>query len=389
MKILYLTFYFEPDICAGSFRNSPLVKELSRLLSPDDSIHVLTTMPNRYHSFSLEAPEYEETNNISIQRIQLSQHKSGFIDQALAFKKYYFEVLSIIKGKEYDIVFASSSRLFTAFLGSIVSRRKKIPYYVDIRDIFVDTMKDVLKNKLFKFFLLPVLKRIEYITFQKATHINLISEGFKPYFSKYSQSTFSFFTNGIDPEFISIPASEKSVSEPFLITYAGNIGEGQGLEKIVPEAAKKLGNKYRFKIIGDGGKKAELEKKLNEENITNVELIPPTNRKNILKYYEETHYLFLHLNDYEAFKKVLPSKIFEYGATDKPVIAGVGGYAAKFIENNLTNYILFPPGKVETMVERIKENHLEYQERKEFKKKFSREKINIEMAKSIMKIAQS
>ena len=28
-RITYLSFYFEPDLCAGSFRNTPLLKELS------------------------------------------------------------------------------------------------------------------------------------------------------------------------------------------------------------------------------------------------------------------------------------------------------------------------------------------------------------------------
>ena len=33
------------------------------------------------------------------------------------------------------------------------------------------------------------------------------------------------------------------------ITYAGNIGEGQGLHKIVPQAAAKLGDNYKFRLL--------------------------------------------------------------------------------------------------------------------------------------------
>jgi hypothetical protein len=29
-RIVYLTFYFEPDLCAGSFRNTPLVIKLAK-----------------------------------------------------------------------------------------------------------------------------------------------------------------------------------------------------------------------------------------------------------------------------------------------------------------------------------------------------------------------
>ena len=42
------------------------------------------------------------------------------------------------------------------------------------------------------------------------------------------------------------------------ILYAGNLGEGQGLHKIIPESAKKLEGKFEFVIIGDGGMKNDL-----------------------------------------------------------------------------------------------------------------------------------
>jgi len=386
VKILYLTFYFEPDLCAGSFRNSPLVKELSNLLDLNGQIHVVTTMPNRYNSFDEHAKSHETIGNIEVNRIKLPSHKSGLIDQSLAFKYYFFETLKLIKSKDYDLVFASSSRLFTAFLGSIISRRKNIPYYIDVRDIFVDTMNDVYKNLLLKYPVLLFLKGIEKYTFKQASHINLISEGFKSYFKKFKHISFSYFTNGIDPEFLNFPVSESIPNEEFIITYAGNIGEGQGLHKIIPEAAKLLGSKYKFRIIGDGGMKNELEEQLKKEKINNVEIIPPTNRKGLISYYHSTHFLFLHLNDYKAFKKVLPSKIFEYGSTDKPIIAGVSGFAAEFIENNLTNYILFPPGDAKGFVLLLKNYTFEYTERIEFQKRFARSNINMEMAKSIIQL---
>ena len=54
-----------------------------------------------------------------------------------------------------------------------------------------------------------------------------------------------------------------------------------------------------------------------------------------------TDVLFLHLNDYSAFRKVIPSKIFEYAATGKPIVAGVSGYAAEFLrhENPMHKYL--------------------------------------------------
>ena len=117
-RIVYLTFYFKPDLCAGSFRNSPLALELAQQAKTKDIIvEVYTTLPNRYSSFDIEASVYEELDNLKIHRISLPPHKSGMVDQIFSFLKFYSEVFKLNKGKKADLVFASSSRLFTAFIG--------------------------------------------------------------------------------------------------------------------------------------------------------------------------------------------------------------------------------------------------------------------------------
>lgn len=394
MNILYLSFYFEPDLCAGSFRNSPLAKELSKQVGDNSLIEVITSQPNRYNTFKVKAEVRETIGNMTIHRIQLPEHKSGMLDQVHSFKTYFFQTLKITKNKKYDLVFASSSRLFTAYLGYVIAHKQQIPLYLDIRDIFVDTMDDVLKNKVLKTAVMPFLKLVERKTFTYASHINLISEGFKPYFAKYSQASFSYFTNGIDDIFLNNKvAKEKEEPEifrrdtpkdTFIITYAGNFGEGQGLHKIVPQAANRLGDKYLFRVIGDGGAKGLLENELQQLHATNVEILPPVSRERLLEIYNESDFLFLHLNDYDAFKKVLPSKIFELATFDKPIIAGVGGYAKQFLRENISNVILFDPCDVDAMVTQLESYDYVNKKRGEFIEQFSRENINRAMAESIL-----
>jgi UDP-N-acetylglucosamine:LPS N-acetylglucosamine transferase len=388
-RIVYLTFYFKPDLCAGSFRNSPLAVELAKQAKHKDVfIEVYTTIPNRYSSFDIDAPEYEEIDNLRIHRILLPPHKSGMIDQVLSFWKYYNEVLTLNKGKKVDFVFASSSRLFTAFLGYRIAKKSKTPLYLDIRDIFVDTMNDVFKSKLLKILILPVLKLIESKTFNYAKHINLISGGFKEYFNKYNKSSFTFYSNGIDDEFIhekNIISIQLNDSRQKTIVYAGNIGEGQGLDKIIPQAAKLLGNKFQFLIIGDGGTKNLLQSAIEKMELKNVILKNPIPRMQLQVEYNNADYLFLHLNDYPAFRKVLPSKIFELATFNKPILAGVLGFSAQFIKDEIRNSFVFNPCDSESLV-----NHLlnfkvnSNVERNDFIEKFKRSKINENMATSIL-----
>ena len=69
--------------------------------------------------------------------------------------------------------------------------------------------------------------------------------------------------------------------------------------------------------------------------LENVILKDPVSRFELKSIYNTADYLFLHLNDYSAFKKVLPSKIFELATYPKTIIAGVSGYSADFIKKEI------------------------------------------------------
>lgn len=384
-RILYLSFYFEPDLSAGSFRNSTLVKELAKQGHDKGvEIHVLTTQPNRYSTFKLEGNSLEIKENLQINRISIPKHKNGFKDQIYSFYKFYRSVFKLVKKENYDLVFASSSRLFTAYLGYKIARSRGLPLYLDIRDLFTDTMNDVLKLPFFKTIIIKLLKFIESNVFNYASHINLISGGFNNYFIKYNCENITNYSNGIDEDFIQTPNKE-SVKKNFLsITYAGNIGEGQGLDSIIPQAAEILGEKYYFRIIGDGGLKMKLETEVERRKLLNVKIENPVRRNELVQIYNDSDFLFIHLNDYKAFEKVLPSKVFELGAYEKPILAGVSGFAKDFIQKNMENVILFKSSDARDLSEKLKNYNYKTFYREVFINKFRRVEINKEMTKSIL-----
>ena len=397
MNILYLTFYFEPDIGPGAFRNTTLVRELSRQLGPTDAIHVITTQPNRYQSYKPTAADYEEWQEggcpVTIERVSVPAHKSGQLDQVRSFWGYFLAVHRLTRQHKYDLVVASSSRLFTAFLAAIVARRdgfaprkQPIPLFLDIRDLFREVMLEMHKSPLVRVGLHCFLRVVERYTFGYATHINLVSEGFRDYFLPFAQATYSYFTNGIDDLFLTSPnSSEIPNSRCKTILYAGNIGEGQGLYTIIPQAARQLGNGYRFIIFGSGGATPKLDAAIRAENVRNVELHEPVSQADLLAQYQQADYLFVHLNKLDAFARVLPSKLFEYGATNKPIIAGVSGYAASFVRQHLPNHILFTPGDVVDLVRQVRETPYYTAMRTDFRAQFRRQTISQAMARQVLK----
>lgn len=360
--ILLLSFYYTPDLCAGSFRVAALIEALQPL-AKSHHIHIdlITTMPNRYHQLKEQAKTREEHDHLSMYRIPLPSHQSGFISQAKAFIKFFFQARKLIKKnqKKYNCVFATSSRLFTAFLGATISKKYRAPLFLDMRDIFTETMDSILPKPL-KILFVPLFRRIERYALNQASAINLVSLGFTSYFSsKIKPScTLSQISNGIDDCFTQPKETKRDPNHPITILYAGNIGEGQGIEKIIPELAKKIGGQCLFRIIGGGGRLSALQSVCT--NIHNIQIIAPMPRTQLISEYENADILFLHVNNYPAFMRTLPSKIFEYAMMKKPILAGVPGYSAEFLKKNVPWCEIFTPcdtneayGKLNKIISKI------------------------------------
>lgn len=113
----------------------------------------------------------------------------------------------------------------------------------------------------------------------------------------------------------------------------------------------------------------------------------PIPRYALIEQYAQADILFLHLNDFDAFKKVLPSKLFEYGALGKPIWAGVSGFPAEFIKGNLSNTAVFPPCDVAAAIEVFKNLEIKVTPRFEFVQRYSRKRIIETMASEIISYA--
>ena len=389
MRILVLTFYFVPDLSAGSFRATALVRALRAAAPAGTEIDVVTTQPNRYSSYAREAPTTESFEGCEIHRIALPAHQSDMRGQAHAFAHFVRGAHRWVGSRRYDLVFATSSRLMTAALGAWMARRMRARLYLDVRDLFVDTITELLPALVARLAYL-VLAPLESWTMRRADRVNLVSPGFAPYFrARYPHVSLAFFTNGIDEEFLAAsaaPAARPRAQKP-IVLYAGNIGEGQALHEIVPGLARALRERARVVVIGDGGRRGRLVQAVAAAGADNVELLSPMSREQLILAYREADVLLLHLGRQVAFEKVLPSKLFEYAASGKPLLAGVSGYAARFIHEEIDNAAVFAPGDVAGAVQGFDALRLVDQERATFIAKFRRLHISAELAADVLAVA--
>ena len=384
-----ITYYYPPDLSAGSFRAHALIQSLFRLYGENVHVDVMTTMPNRYGSHKSEKPEASETHGtVTIRRFDLPFSGSSQKSQALHFARFAAACTRHLHGMTYDLVFATSSRLMTAVLGASIARRMKTKLYLDIRDIFVETMADLKGGPLARL-PLAALDLVERWAFNRADGINVVSGGFLPYFhERYPRRDLDVFTNGIDAIFSGrIQARAPRPGEELRIAYAGNLGDGQGLHKIVPDLAKALAGRAKLAIVGDGGRGNELRTLVEQVGAGNVTLSPPVPRDKIVELYNRSDVLFLHLNDVPAFRRVIPSKLFEYAATGKPILAGVSGFSADFIRAEIKGAEVFEPCNVAEARKAFDRLPLGFIERSTFVEKYDRQAIMDRMAHRMVAIA--
>lgn len=388
-KVLLLSLYYPPDLSAGSFRAQALVNGLAAQ-SDGYTLDVITGEPSRYGSWRPDDDQSVLPAGVRLHRVSLPQIRAGLLGQALMMLVFMFKACRLARGQDYQLVVATSSRLMTAVLGAWIAKRQRAALYLDIRDIFVETLSYLYPGKLWRP-VLAVLDRLERWAIGRADKVNLVSRGFASYFeARYPGRSFSFFPNGVDSLF-DYAADELGSSGKASVTtgsrlnilYAGNVGDGQGLHLVLPELARRLGSGVSFKVIGDGGRLEALRNALQVNQISTVSLLPPVARASLRQNYLDADVLFLHLNDLPAFRRVLPSKLFEYAATGKPILAGVSGYAAEFIQHELSNVAVFAPLDVDGAVVGLEQLKLEHSDRSGFVGRFSRALIMRDMVADI------
>lgn len=388
MKIVYISYYFPPDLGAGSFRSDVLVQKLINKLEKSDELHVITSEPNRYFKNKHYFQNRFKNKNLIIHRISVFDHKEKFIIKSLVGIKYFLDGQIKIFKINPDFIIASSARLVSGLLAYVSSIVLKIKYALDLRDLFGSFINEYSKKnyilKVIAFLILKAEKKV----IENANTVNLVSPGFQLYLRKKNIKikNVSYFTNGIDNLFLNNFRKKKfQTKKKLTLTYAGNVGYGQKLDVILPYVANSNPN-LNILIIGDGGRINNLRFLIKKYKLKNIKIHKPVSRNKLNFYYNKSDILFLTLNNLETFKYTIPSKVFEYAVKNKFVLAGLSGFSKKFCKKNFNNFYFFKPGNLaecNSLISKIKSFKIKKNNNLE---RFKRENIMEEYSKKLIKI---
>lgn len=360
-KITLLIDNFTPDLGAASFRFESIVKELA---DKGNQINIIASYPNRIDLDNFEDFKYK---NVQIIRINKKKLKENTIQRAFNYFNFFYEAIKVgIKvSKDSDLIIATSPQLLVGVAGAIISKINKKKFILDIRDLWPDIVLDMGVMKRYNPIYI-ILKILENFMYKQSDYLIYNSSGFKEYLEcKYPKENMSLITNGID-DYILEYFKDKQVKiekkDKYKILYAGNLGIAQDI-KILVDLAKRRKD-IEVILIGKGSQEKIIVDKIKELQVENIRLISSIPRIELLNLYEEIDILFLQLKDIKMFEKTIPSKIFEYIATQKPIIYGVEGIARKILEKEFKRKYYFKANNLDNLEETLNKLVKDLEEKK-------------------------
>jgi len=241
-----------------------------------------------------------------------------------------------------DVVIATSPQLLCALAGWWIAFWKRIPFVFEVRDLWPESLAAVgvgLEGTL----LHRTLAAIAGFLYRRADRIVVVSPAFKDHLIRYWKvpaAKISTVENGVEVDLFHLdPAAAEvrkrlNLEDRFLICYIGTIGNAHGLETLM-DAANNLQTampEAMFLLIGEGAEKDRIMEIAAARRLSNVQFLGQQPRERIPAYVSAADICIVILRKAELFKTVIPTKMLEYMACERPVIIAVDGQARQIVE---------------------------------------------------------
>ncbi len=372
-KILFITYYFPPAVGAGVQRPMTLVKNLMQFgvepivitVNPDVASYqgtdegLLREIPARIRVYRTNTNEHYKYYKRFVKKSVptagfANESHPSFLQKVARFIRgnFYFpdprkgwfdfavaQAEKIIKEENIDIVYTTSPPQSTHLIGLELKRKLGVKWICDLTDPWTDIY---YFKKLYHLpFALRMNKRMELDVLEQADQLITCSKNFRELFLKKStkikSENFEILYVGYDADHFtnrkSAP-SEKSLT----ITYTGTIADSYNPVAFL-RAVKRLADQniaplqLRFVGMASDGIN-DLIKANGLGSLT--EFTGMVSHSESINYLMKSTALLLIVPQNENNEGIIPGKIFEYFASQKPILAlaNPNGDVAELIAEN-------------------------------------------------------
>jgi colanic acid biosynthesis glycosyl transferase WcaI len=349
VKILYVSQYFPPEMGAPAARAAELSHHWARM---GHDVTVLTGFPNHPTGVvpedwrsRLHRLRYTETvDGVRVVRTWLWPLPNRKAHERIRnYASFCVSAgLSGLALHRPDVIIATSPQLLVALSGWWLAWWKRVPFVFEVRDLWPESLAAVGAGSEGSL-LHRTLGAIAGFLYRRADCIVVVAPAFKDHLIRHwnvPAAKISVVENGVEIDLFRLdPAAmevrkQLKLEDRFLICYIGTMGNAHGLETLIAAAEElraALPNAM-FLLIGEGAEKERIVQLAAARALTNIQFLGEQPRERIPAYISAADLCLVMLKKTELFKTVIPTKLLEYMACERPVIVAVDGQARRIIE---------------------------------------------------------
>ena len=363
MRILFLTHYFPPEVNAPANRTH---EHCRRWVEDGHDVTVITGVPNHPRGIAFEGYENrwiqeERVDGIRVIRTWMYlTPNSGFARRVANYLLFALTaVLASFRAERPDLVVATSPQFFCGVAGAIVAKLKRRPFVLEIRDLWPKSIVEL--GQLGPGPVLSALEALERWLYRSASGIVVNTRTFRQHIAErgVDETDIELVYNGIDPtRFSPRPANEEllarhGLGDHFTVAYVGTFGLAHGLSLLIDVAERmRAQEKVRFVLIGDGADREKLEAEIAKRGLDNIVMLGLQPRDAMPDWIASIDLLLVLLRDLPVFETVIPSKIFEFLAQERPVVLAAKGEIRRMMQE-AGGAMVIDPEDEDQMVEAI------------------------------------
>lgn len=332
MRIAYVHQYFTTPEQGGGTRSYEFAR---RWVEAGHEVHMITASPSDAGIPGRWAPSSLEGIRIHAAQVPYS-NRMGIGKRLGAFAAFASLASLRVRRLRPDVVFATSTPLTVAIPAKVGALRHGSPYVFEVRDQWPDV--PIAMGYLGNPALRAAARRMELSAYAGAAHIVALAPGMKEDIvaKGVPREKVSVIPQGCDRHVFADPREVDPraypwAATPYLFTYAGAIGEANGLEYVVDlaEVLRSLRPSATVVVIGDGKQRSKLVAEAASRGVlgSQIHFLGPRSKGEVSRWFAgSAATLALFRGPRVLWKDAVQNKFFDSLAAGKPIANNHAGW---------------------------------------------------------------
>ena len=367
-RLLILTQYFPPELGAPQGR---LFELGERLIDLGWHVESLTALPNYptgrvFDGYARFRTSVEMTGRIRTARVPLLPAREGFARRLACY--FSFTASAAAFGPRLcarpDLIWVESPPLFIGLAARWLSARWRRPYVFNVSDLWPESAIQLgiieagLAARSAEALELSLYRHAAGVTGQTEEIVASVRR-------RVPGTRTEIVTNGVDPQRFGPHLADDAARDLLgrepgpVYLYAGLLGLAQGLDQLL-DVASRLPDAVpgRFVLVGDGPVREALSRRVAEERLRRVRIVPPVPRDRVPALLAAADVAVISLGP--EIPGAVPSKLYEGMAAGLPILLVADGEAARRVQDAGAG-LTAPPGDLEAICRHVESLSLDSQ----------------------------